>query len=322
MIGQQLSEHRDCRLFVSDDLDDTRARISAVMQPHELHPVGRPRDVQARMSFLRLPGLGVGTIKFGQMALRLDRVEDYHLLIFCIDGHARVRTRAGERTIGGARGICLAPGEPVRAHFSEECEQLVVRIDAATMRRMSRTSSPVLQADIDLGRAALRPWLNLANLMTNDVAMIDMLRRDERIGADYAQLFVGALLDAQGVTGGRDRAGIAPVAVKRAEAYIEEHFALPLTLDDIAGAAGVPVRTLLHGFQRFRGVSPMRHLRDRRLDHAKARLSGGEPALTVAEVATEAGFAHLGRFSQDYRARFGEPPSMSLKRSHRARSRH
>jgi AraC-like DNA-binding protein len=63
----------------------------------------------------------------------------------------------------------------------------------------------------------------------------------------------------------------------------------------------------------------MRYLRDRRLDHARDRLTGGDRAPTVAEAALEAGFTHLGRFSQVYRERFGETPSNGLKRTARTR---
>ena len=35
----------------------------------------------------------------------------------------------------------------------------------------------------------------------------------------------------------------------------------------------------------------------------------------VARLALDYGFAHLGRFSQDYRKLFGEPPSQTLRRS-------
>ena len=179
-IAKRLSIDPASQLFVSSDLDDARARISKVMQPHRLRPLSRASVVSARMSFLRMPGLGLGTIRFGAMGLELDYVDDYHLLIFCIEGAGRFMTRAGDIEIGGASGICLAPGEPVRAEFSEDCEQFVVRIDASAMRRACAAREPALHRRIDLTRAVLRPWANLAHLMTNDAATLDLLRRDKR----------------------------------------------------------------------------------------------------------------------------------------------
>jgi len=315
MIGQQLAADPASRLFVSVDLDDTRERISAVMQPHMLTPIGRPDRFDARMSFLPLPGMGIGTIAFGEMALHLDEVEDYHLLIFCIRGQAQFTTATDETVIGGSRGICIAPGERVRARFSQDCEQFVIRIDSATMRRLSQAPDPALRREIDLADAALQPWARLADVMTNDPATLSMLRRDNGIGANYAQLFVSALLDGHGLVEDRRRSGLAPASIKRAEACIEARFADPLTLDDIATAAGVPVRTLLHSYKRFRGISPMRQLRDRRLDHAMKLLREGTGDTTVASAAMAAGFNHLGRFSQEFRARFGEKPSTAMHRA-------
>lgn len=313
MMGQQLAIDPAFRLFASRDLDDTRERIAAVMQPHRLTPLGGAGRFAARMSFLPLPGLGMGTIAFGRMALQLDEVEDYHLLIFCRSGQAQFSTRSGEMTIGGSHGICLAPGEKVRATFSEDCEQFVVRIDAGAMRRISGAADPMLRRRIDAADPKLRPWARLAETMTGDAATLALLRRDRGIAAQYAQLFVSAILDGHDVTDDRRRAGLAPGSIKRAEAYIDAYFAEPLTLADIASAAGVPVRTLTYAYRQFRGSSPMRQLRDRRLDHAAKLLRDGCPG--VAEAATASGFSHLGRFSQDYRARFGESPSISLRRS-------
>ena len=89
----------------------------------------------------------------------------------------------------------------------------------------------------------------------------------------------------------------------------------PLRLGDIAQAAGVPVRTLLEAFRRARDCSPMQYLRDMRLDVAQRRLREPQAGTTVSAVAMDCGFAHLARFSQSYRARFGESPSETLRRA-------
>ena len=86
-------------------------------------------------------------------------------------------------------------------------------------------------------------------------------------------------------------------------------------LEDVANAAGVPSRTLLENFRRFRNVSPIRNLRDVRLDKARTLLLTHGAERRVAEIAAECGFAHLSRFAQDYQARFGEVPSKSAARA-------
>lgn len=308
MIGQQLSRVPDYRLFVSDDIEETRARISAVMQPHDLRPLGPRGPAPSQMSFLRLPNVGVGTISFGRMAVHLDKVEDYHLLILCLRGQADVRSGNRTLSIGGSQGVCIGPGESLLAEFSHDCEQLVFRIDDRALRRSSGRADAGLRTVFDIRSAKLRPWVRCAGLMLDDPGMMAMMHRDEKLGANYEQIFLATLFGGLGVEEDADRRTLAPVAVKRAEAYIEENIGNPIALGDIASAAGVPVRTLLDSFQRFRNVSPMRYLRDRRLDEVRDRLRDN-PALAVTKAAMDAGFTHLGRFSQAYRARFGEKPS-------------
>lgn len=313
MIGQQLSQLPDYRLFMSDDVEETRARISQVMQPHELRPLGKAGSTRAQMSFLRLPNIGIGTISFGRMAVHIDRVEDYHLMILCSRGHADVRIGNRTVSIDGSRGICVGPGEAFRAEFSDDCEQLLFRIDDHALRRSGGLPEARLRNLFDLRAAALRPWVSCGRLLLDDPAMMAMIQSDARVGAGYEQMFLGTLIGGLGMDDTPNRRSIVPAAVKRAEDYIDGNIGNPIALGDIATAAGVPVRTLLDSFQRFRKVSPMRYLRDRRLDAAHQRLSH-DPEATVTSAALDAGFTHLGRFSQAYRTRFGETPSQRHRR--------
>ena len=105
-----------------------------------------------------------------------------------------------------------------------------------------------------------------------------------------------------------------PQAVARATAYIDAHVAEHVTLADIAGAARLSVRGVQHAFRRDLGITPLAYLRDRRLDAARVELIASDPATTsVAAVARTWGFAHLSRFAQAYRERFGEYPSATIR---------
>lgn len=89
-----------------------------------------------------------------------------------------------------------------------------------------------------------------------------------------------------------------------------------ITVSDMARHLGLSVRQLQFIVQSRTGMSPSQLLREIRLTKAKRMLESADPdAVTVARIAHACGFAHLGRFSQYYRARFGESPSMRLKRS-------
>jgi transcriptional regulator GlxA family with amidase domain len=102
--------------------------------------------------------------------------------------------------------------------------------------------------------------------------------------------------------------------VRRAQQYIGAHLDDVMTIGDVAAAAGVAHRTLYKHFHEVRGISPMRYARDCRFAEVRQALLHAGPQDTVTTIAVHWGFCHLGRFSVEYRKRFGETPSETLRR--------
>lgn len=89
-----------------------------------------------------------------------------------------------------------------------------------------------------------------------------------------------------------------------------------LNLLELSQVAGVSLRQVQHAFKAYTGMTPTHWLRLRRLNSAHRELLSRTPMeTTVAEVAMNWSFWHLGRFSSSYRALFKELPSETLKRS-------
>jgi transcriptional regulator GlxA family with amidase domain len=98
-------------------------------------------------------------------------------------------------------------------------------------------------------------------------------------------------------------------AEKLALAYVDK----PLQVSALSRALGVSERTLRKLFNEIHGTPPSRHLRMLRLSQVRgALLSARGQLVTVTEIATDFGFAELGRFSVEYRKVFGESPSETL----------
>jgi AraC-like DNA-binding protein len=112
---------------------------------------------------------------------------------------------------------------------------------------------------------------------------------------------------------------VAPRDVRRAIDYIEANLDEPIGFADIAAASGIPGRTLSQHFRRFRDTTPMRYLRDARLEKVHEALCGAEPEESILQIAGSWGFGHMGRFAAAYRTRFGEAPSETLGRRCHAR---
>lgn len=312
---------REHRLFESRDLDDTRERISRVMQPHTLAPIGGASRSVSHMDFVRFGGIGLGAIAFGApMHVDVGELDDYHLLMFCLGGQAHVLADDCVLDVDQRAGMLSGPGRPFVADFSGDCEQFVVRLDRQAVHAHTGFWNLRLEPALDLTRTALRPWLAQLQLLVSSPSLLRLVQHDPLIGAHMERLLIGLLMAGQPWQApdepARERT-IAPACVRKAEAYMEANVAKPIRLGDIAEAAGVPVRTLLDGFQRFRGHSPMHRLREMRLDRANLRLRRPEEETSVAAVALDCGFVHFGRFAEAYRRRFGQSPSATLKQQSR-----
>jgi AraC-like DNA-binding protein/tetratricopeptide (TPR) repeat protein len=88
-------------------------------------------------------------------------------------------------------------------------------------------------------------------------------------------------------------------------------------LAELADVAGVSGRTLQRQFLSFVGKSPRSVLRDIGFERARRDLLRAAPGTRITDVALARGFPHCGRFSVEYRRRYGETPSQTLKRQAR-----
>ena len=78
---------------------------------------------------------------------------------------------------------------------------------------------------------------------------------------------------------------------------------------DFATPARISVRSLERALQRSYGMGPKRWITNTRLNTAHRHLRDPGPEdRTVAQIARRCGFLHAGRFSQAYRALFGDYP--------------
>lgn len=107
----------------------------------------------------------------------------------------------------------------------------------------------------------------------------------------------------------------AETRLRRAIRFAHDHAAEPIDVSDIAAAAGLSERGLQHLFRRSLNVTPMRYLREVRLDAAHLELTVQRPTtqtVLIHDVARRWQFFHLGRFAAMYRARFGQSPRESV----------
>lgn len=92
----------------------------------------------------------------------------------------------------------------------------------------------------------------------------------------------------------------------RARAYLDMHFAEPVTLEAVAAAVGLSRFQLVRAFARRYGLTPHAWLLRRRVNHAKALLRAGT---APAEAALASGFADQSHMGLHFRRLVGLTPA-------------
>jgi len=100
---------------------------------------------------------------------------------------------------------------------------------------------------------------------------------------------------------------------KRAQECIEEHYRERVCIEDLCRVTGVGVRTLQRCFREYFNMTISDYLNSVRLDSARRELTAAHPSQdSVSRIALRHGCTHFGRFSVQFRERFGESPSTTL----------
>ncbi|GAA2911403.1 AraC family transcriptional regulator [Streptosporangium fragile] len=313
-------------LLDTEDLDEARARVSAVFCPHRLELTGGAPGLAARLNSARLGGLRVNYLDYGA-AVRIEpgELESFFLVQIPLAGRSLIRC-GGQEIVSTPRLASLpSPSQHLDMRWEAGCPQLIVKFDRSAVEGAlevmlgERLDQPVVfDLGMDMTSGWVRAWRAMVDLVVGEADHDDGLAAQPLAVAHLENALLTSLLTEQ-PSNYRERLcaprpPALPKVVRRAMEFIESHADLPLTTEEIARAVAVSGRSLQEGFRRHLGLTPMAYLRDVRLDRVHEELAAGDPArCTVTGVAARWGFLHQGRFAALYRERHGQAPSRTLR---------
>lgn len=88
--------------------------------------------------------------------------------------------------------------------------------------------------------------------------------------------------------------------VRRAVAYIDEHYAERLNLAQLAAEAGLAPSTFSHAFKRITEISPARYVATIRINRARELLAKTDR--TILDIALECGFYDQSHFIRTFKS--------------------
>lgn len=300
--------------FETRDLDELRA-VFGSYGTHSRECVGRG-ELHVRWSLVRAgsASIGWGASSLGQRVRAATQVRLVHLPL-----GGPLTYRVGRRHFEAVpgRAMAIAPGTEYEVVYGPDAPALAFQVDERDLVRALRSRC----AGELPARQAVREIALPGDAMTQLGGVMQPLwtaaEADRDVAADGVQSRLTswlATLLAQG-HGTTSRAEIAESRLRRLEEWIDEHLAEPLDLGLLCRIAGVEARGLRKSFLQRRGMPPMRWVASRRLAAARMRLLSASPSDSVIRIAVDHGMLHPGRFSTEYRRRYGESPSHTLGRS-------
>jgi AraC-like DNA-binding protein len=95
--------------------------------------------------------------------------------------------------------------------------------------------------------------------------------------------------------------------LQRAKDLADARYADPITVDDLAAAAGLSRAHFSRTFTRTFGESPHAYLQSRRLERAAALLRNTDRS--VADICVMVGLQSVGSFTSSFTRVYGKPPA-------------
>ncbi|AWM27919.1 AraC family transcriptional regulator [Sinorhizobium fredii] len=309
--------------FEGSDPDRLAATLSSWTSNVVVRPLSRER-ISYKCAWANAGIVSIGSTHFdGQILFESEGAGGQLVLIVPRRGGIDLRMGRQAFCTSPGRGAVIEGNQRIAARSLSSREHMFVAIDQAALYRrlydmveMPASGALEFSPEIDLLSG---PGTAIASIAATLRAGLDgeaPLRRSPLALTNLSEALIQVILDTlphRFSEKMRRAASPVPRHVKKAIEFMMANLSKPITLVEVAAACGVSSRTLQQGFRQFKMTTPMSYLQDLRLKALREELTQARPGQSIADIAFKWGFTHMGRLAMEYRNRFGELPSQTLR---------
>jgi AraC-like DNA-binding protein len=318
-------------VFETTCLDQALRHITKTMKPAHYSRPASIRCERAFQNYADLAGrIALSYIRLGMnVEIQPGPLRDFYLVQVPTKGYGYVDYGESQFRIDSENWSIISPVRKMAIEWPKDFELLEIKIERSAMNAaLARLSGVKAESPIEFNPRFQNPCGREGNLYQLLVYLCGQIEQKSS-RADFRQTYsrledviLSMILESQDHSyaaavrcpiGGDDHTP--PRYVNRAIQFIRLNADTPLRLEDIAKEAWASVRSLNAGFRKYKNTTPMEFLKNTRLDYARAALqtSANPRDMTVTDAALRWGFNHFGRFSAEYKRRFNEHPSETLR---------
>lgn len=299
--------------------DEACSMVSELLDDHRLRALER-EDVRLRMRTACEGVVGLIYLEYGApVEIASSGLDYFHLVQIPLRGQSSIRAHGCE---SGASSV-VATLPPLDEDFVQRWERdsphLLVYVEHGELVRVAEQTEwrgdvsrlPVtIPLDTQRGKGFLRAVDELHATIDKPSQSSDFLR------SLVSDLVVARLLEATDAEPEEalERSSSRGENLFRRFRDLAEEADAQSSVVELASQLRVSLRTLQDHVRSASGMTPTALLREVRMNRAHRMLvERDQSTTTVTMVAEDCGFTHLGRFSIEYRRRFGRGPAQTLR---------
>ena len=313
-------------VFQSSDLDETRHHIGELFVPHKLEITGKRQSLHANVRHAEYSPFKFVYVRHGaDVDIDPGKLKDFFMIQIPLKGTAEVRVDGQHVYCSPNQAVMLSPTLGTTMRFHKNVRHLNVRIEKDELesyleqqiqRCLPRPLEFAPEISFKGGRVTeMLSFISFIALHLNDACSVyqnPVIKK--RLSEVLLNMFLWNVEHNYTDELHRMELLLRPAYVKKALEFIHENANEAITPTDIAKSVSTSRRSLYMGFKKYLNSTPMSYLRNVRLEKVREVLLKNERGdQSVAQVAFDHGFTHMGHFSENYKNRFGELPSVTLK---------
>ena len=237
-------------------------------------------------------------------------------LCFLVDGQKRVYFGGEAKTYGDGTFLCCTMPLPVEAEVPQASPSspvvgLLVSLETPTMTETLVATEATARLEPEQDPSASSPGLVVAaweaplvDAVWRLLQLLDDPSARQVLATSRLRELYFALLRSE--AGGAIRRAFGASRDRgRAFAFLHEHIAEPISVDELARVAGMSKAVFHRRFKAVTTLSPLQFMKAFRLNNAAAMIAGG---MNIAEAADQVGYGSPSQFSREFSRQFGSPP--------------
>ncbi|MCY1396159.1 HTH-type transcriptional activator RhaS [compost metagenome] len=270
----------------------------------------------------------LGYLEYGTpVSVHLGSGMEHFSISLPLRGSQMARTAGASTLSEPSTGLVLSPGRELIIDLDRECSSVFVTVNRELMyRELQRLicrpiERPlVFSMEMPTGSTQASSWWRAVRYYLSEMSSEGSIVCFPGVGADWELSLIRTFLMTQDNNYSEEiakKVSIAlPERIARPKRYMEENFFEKICLDAVRRMSGVTPAKFCAEFKDFVGTTPIDYLKKIRLEKARQELLKTYPRRTIASVALDVGFNHIGRFSLEYKKIFGESPKDTVARVH------